>query len=375
MSRLLILIILAAVPAFTRIPAKQWERDSRTTIKLSGRQLADAIRGVAIVHDANWYWTIAHDGYEKRPFDTSRQANWAFFPLHPLLWRGAAAVTGEWVWSGVLIANLSFLFALALLWRLALNLTDSARLADSAVVFACFWPTTYFMSLPHTESLFFALVCASILAGSYRSWGIAGALGAFASAARFNGIFLAPALAARWLSGERRWRDLLAFTPVAGGLIAYMAYLCLITGNPLAFKDIQVAWGRELTAPWSALLHYLNHPRQIVRPWNPEILNFSAAVLAIASIVTCWRKGWRDLAVFTSLTLLAPLSTGTLMSMTRYLSVAPGLFLALAVDGALATLRTGAHGRPRHRSCDHVRALWPWREYRRGLTRDAPQKK
>jgi hypothetical protein len=330
-SRLLILIILAAVPAFSHIPAERWKQDDRTTIKLSGQQLADAVRRVAIVNDAGWYWAVARDGYEKRPFDTSRQASWAFFPLHPLLWRQAAAITGEWIWSGVLVANLSFLLALVLLWRLVLNLTDNPRLADSAVVFACFWPATYFMSLPHTEPLFFALVCASMLAGSYRSWGFAGTLGAFASAARFNGIFLAPAFAAVWLRGERRLRDLIALAPIAGGLIAYMAYLWLITGNPLAFKDIQVAWGRQLTVPWSALLQYLSHPHKIVRPWNPEILNFSAAILAIASVVTCWRKGWRDMAIFTGLTLLAPLSTGTLTSMTRYLSVAPGMFLALAV--------------------------------------------
>lgn len=119
--------------------------------------------------------------------------------------------------------------------------------------------------------------------------------------------------------------------PIAGGLIAYMAYLWAITGSPLAFKDIQIAWGRELTPPWSSLLYYLNHPTKIARPWNLEILNFLTAIIAIASVVTYWRKGWRDLAVFTALTLLAPLSTGTLMSMTRYLSVAPGLFLALAV--------------------------------------------
>lgn len=157
-SRILILIILAAVPAFSQIPSKQWERDDRTTIKISGHQLADAIRRVGIVHDAGWYWTIARDGYERRPFDTSRQANWAFFSLHPLLWRGAAAITGEWLWSGVLLANLWLLLALALLWQLAFKLTQSIRLADRAIVFACFWPTTYFMSLSHTESLFSRLL-------------------------------------------------------------------------------------------------------------------------------------------------------------------------------------------------------------------------
>jgi hypothetical protein len=54
-------------------------------------------------------------------------------------------------------------------------------------------------------------------------------------------------------------------------------------------------------------------------------------VLALCSAVTCWKRGWRELAVFTLLTLLAPLLTGTLTSMTRYAGVAPGVYMALAL--------------------------------------------
>ena len=330
-SRLILVLIFASAPLIAEVPRDQWNTNDRISIKLSNKALVEGLSRIAIVNDAAWYYTIAHDGYERRPFDTTKQANWAFFPLHPLLWRSAAALTGEWVWSGIVLSNLLCLAGLSFLWLLARRATESEKLADHAMLFAAFWPTSYFMMLPHTESLFFALVTASFLAAMTQRWWLAGLLGLFAGATRLNGLFLAPAHGMRWITGERRVVDLLKLAPIAGGLAAYMLYLWSVTGNPLAFKDIQVAWGREFHAPWSALFDFVHSPRHIASPWNPKILHFGVTILALCSVITCWKRGWRDLAVFTFLTLLAPLLTGTLTSMTRYAGAAPGVYIALAV--------------------------------------------
>jgi hypothetical protein len=330
-SRALIVLILTATPLVAQVRLAQWNTSDTVSVSLSRGAVATGLRNVALGNDAGWYYTIAHDGYEKRPFDTTRQTNWAFFPFHPLLWRGAANLTGEWLWSGVLLSNACFLIALALLWQLARTLTQSERLADHAAIFASFWPASYFSMLPHTEALFFVLTCLSALASAGARWGVAGIAGAFASATRFNGLFLAPMAFMDWLNGDRRPVDLLKIAPVAAGAAAYMAYLWAITGNPFAFKDIQTAWGRELSLPWKALWDYLGRPHKLAVSWNPRLLHFGITILGICSIVTCWKKGWRGLAVFTALTLLAPMSTGTLTSMTRYVGVAPGVYLALAV--------------------------------------------
>lgn len=330
-SRALIVLILTATPLVAQVPLTQWNNSDTVSVKLSREAIAAGLRNVALVNDAGWYYTIAHDGYEKRPFDATRQANWAFFPLHPLLWRGASHLSGEWLWSGVLLSNACFFVALALLWQLARTLTESERLADQATIFASFWPASYFSMLPHTEALFFALTCLSALAAARGRWGVLGIAGGFASATRFNGLFLAPMAFMDWLKGDRRPRDLLKIAPVVAGAVAYMAYLWAITGNPFAFKDVQAAWGRELTMPWNALWDYLVRPHKLAVSWNPRLLHFGITILGICSIVTCWKKGWRGLAVFTALTLLAPMATGTLTSMTRYAGVAPGVYLALAV--------------------------------------------
>ncbi|WP_413625477.1 hypothetical protein [Luteibacter sp. Lutesp34] len=329
-TRLLITIILSSTPLLLGNSTNPWNLDDASVVRLSPAQVKESITRGAIVNDAAWYQAIAQNGYEKRPFNTNRQANWAFFPLHPLIWRAMAAMSGEWVWSGVLTANTFFFAGLVLLWQIALRLTNEVRQADATVMFACIWPTSYFMSLPLSESLFFLTVCGSFLAVSAGKWGAAGVIGALASATRFNGLFLLPALAIGWLKGDRRLPALAGLAAICCGVLTYMVYLWLITGNPLAFKDIQVCWGRHLTTPWTTLFHYLGQPHKIAKPWNFQTLNFLMALLAICSILSCWRRGWRELAVFSALTLLAPLSTGTLTSLTRYLSVAPGIFVALA---------------------------------------------
>ena len=331
-SRMLIVLVFAGIPLLEAGIAAHWGVSDGMSLRLSPAAVSEGFARVAIGNDSAFYYDIASRGYEHRSFDTSKAANWAFFPLHPLLWRAAAAVTGEWIWSGVIVANVLALIALSLLWELASRLAESQRVADNAVLFASFWPSAYFMMLPHTESLFLLLVTASLLASlSRRPW-LGSIIGGFAGAARVNGVFLAPAMiAGRWLRGERRWIDLVSLFPIGLGLAIYMAYLWAITGNSLAFKDIQVAWGRSFHFPWEALLNFINRPLKIAFPWNPVLLHFGTTVLALCSVVTCWRKGWRELAVFTGLTVLAPLSTGTLISMTRYVGAAPGVFLALGV--------------------------------------------
>lgn len=330
LSRLLFVFIFSAIPIVTSIPFERWSKDDSTTAKMSATATSNALRNVALSNDAAWYLGIAQHGYEQRPFDTNKQANWAFFPLHPLLWKAAAAVTGEWFWSGIAVANIFMLAALSLLWVLALQLTGSRERADDAALFAAFWPAGYFTLLPQTEPVFFALVLCTFLAARGDRWWQAGIAGALATVTRLNGLFVLPALFLdEWYAG-RRWTKLLKLAPVALGLAAFMAYLWSITGNPLAFKDIQVAWGRHLTMPWAALLDYTSRPLKIAEPWNPKLVHFFITVVGIASAVACWRRGWRGLAVFTLLTLLAPLSTGTLMSLTRYMSVAPGVYLALS---------------------------------------------
>ena len=331
-SRLLILLIVIIVPIVAEVPKELWTRGEDDAVAtLTKRSITAALKRAVTVNDAGWYLGVARDGYDARPFDASRQTNWAFFPLHPLLWRALGNATGSWIASGLLLANLFGFAALALLWQLARQLGGTERLADQAVMFAAFWPTAYFEALPHTEALFFALVSLSFLAAEGKRWALAAGAGFLAGATRFNGIFVFVGLVCEWAKGPRRIADLAKLLPSLLGIALFAAYLGWLTGNPLAFKDIQVAWGRQAAFPWVPIVDYLSQPAAVVAAWNPRFLNFLVAVLALLSAYTCYRRRWYGLAVFTLLTLTAGLCSGTLMSITRYVGVAPGVFVALAV--------------------------------------------
>lgn len=323
-SRLVLLVLMLATTGL------QGEGTQGMDVTLSRDLVTRTLHRAAFANDAGWYATIVRNGYEARPFDTSQQANWAFFPLWPMMWAAAAQLTGELMWSGLLLANLLLLAAMTLLHRLATDLGQSdVRLGDAAILFACFAPSSYFFSFPQTESLFLLLLLLAFLHAMQSRFGWAAAAGVLASATRFNGLFLLPAL---WLTPVQGWRERrrwwLLLVPL--GTIGFGAWLWHRTGNPLAFSDIQVTWGRTPTFPTEPITDYVEEPYRIIGPWNPLLLNIFSAMLALLAVAWCvWRRQW-GMALIVALTLAAPLATGTLMSLSRYMLVAFPIYLMMA---------------------------------------------
>jgi hypothetical protein len=301
--------------------------------------VARLLRETVVVADINWYAGIAENGYERRRFDTETQHNWAFFPLFPLLWRAAASVTGELAVTGILLSNLFFFCALVLLHKTTRAFSFDTATADRAVFYLAAFPTSYFFSLPMTEALFLFLTVGSFYAARRRSWWLAGICGALASATRVTGILLLPALALLyWLTYRPDWRrrDALSLALVPVGLVSFMYYLYLVTGNPLAFKDILVTWGRSAGLFVVPLLQYLRHPLMIAIPWDFKLLNFAAAVTALAcGLVLLKRRQW-TLAFYTLASMVVALSSLLLQSQARYAMVVFPIFMVLAVAGRRA---------------------------------------
>src|SRR5690606_18317434 len=110
-SRLLILLAAVLVTGTDSAPQPPLPGD-RHIITGSAERLGTALDRLVTQGDAGWYHGIATDGYAQRPFDDSRQENWAFFPLHPLLWRGVSAIIGDSTAATLLWSNLLALLAL-----------------------------------------------------------------------------------------------------------------------------------------------------------------------------------------------------------------------------------------------------------------------
>jgi hypothetical protein len=301
--------------------ANWWE----PKLVLTAPGFGDSLAGLARVYDASWYATIAERGYDAGPFDASAQHNWAFFPLHPLLWRAAARATGEFPLTGILLANLSFFFALIIVHRLTLTIGFDVLAADRAVLALALFPVSYFFALPWTESLFLLLSASCFLAALRERWWLAGSLAALAAITRISGLFLLPALAILlWQTRQRTsltaWLAL-AIAPIAFGAFAF--YLHAVTGDALAFVHIQGAFARPTHPTSEAIEWALRRWDWIIEGWNFRWLNASAMLAGIAAAIWfAWKRQWA-LAVFLALGLAAPLNTATVMSGARY---AIGLF-------------------------------------------------
>ncbi len=281
--------------------------------------------------DASWYLEIARDGYERIPYEQTRQHNWAFYPAWPLVWRGAAAATGEYPWTGAIVATALFLAALVALGEAAVALGATAEAARRCALYTALWPTAFFFSLPTTESLFLLVSAGALLAGARARWLAAGLLGAVASATRPNGILLAPVLALLyWRENGRRVRaDALAIALVPCGLVAFMLWMRAVTGNLLASFAIQVRWAKVPSFPLLPLWRWVKAPF-VAESWNFGLLNFAAALVGLwAAAHFARRRSWA-LAAYALLGTLMPLSSRSMQGLARYVMTTLPIPLALA---------------------------------------------
>ena len=357
LTRLLVLAILLIGAQMSRVVTGSGSSLRDMNLSLEKIPVGRILRDTVSVADINWYQGIAREGYEKIPFTADSSHNWAFFPLFPMLWRLAAYVTGEYPISGMLLSHIFFFLGLIFVHKAALAFGFSKELADRALFYLAVFPTSYFYSLPLTESLFLFLTACSIYSAKRGRWWTAGILGGLASATRVTGILLLPALAVLywegyggdWRSKEvwRRavWRkEILSLLLVSVGIASFMVYLYAITGNPPAFKDILVTWGRGTGIFVVTLVGYLRNPWLIAVPWDFRLINFTGAALAL--ICGVWLLKWRQwtLGVYTLICVMAALSSLVLQSQARYAMVLFPMFLVLARAGERArideTIRT-----------------------------------
>lgn len=285
--------------------------------------------------DGVHYLTIARHGYY--------QFQQAFFPFYPYFIRYLARFLKNYLLSGLLISHSTFLVSLYLLYKLV-RLDFNDRVAKRSLIYLFLFPTSFYFGSVYTESLFLAFILGSFYAVRKKQWGVAGILGAFASATRFVGIFLFPALLIEWYQEKEKSKKekLKTFLPllfVVIGLLVYMWYLKETVGDPFYFIHVQPLFGAQRTGGKIILLYqvFWRYLKMLitVEKMTPTyfvvVLEFLSGLLfLVLSIFTYFRLRLSYL-IFMVFAYLTPTLTGTLSSMPRYiLTLFPG-FILLAV--------------------------------------------
>ncbi len=164
---------------------------------------------------------------------------------------------------GTVVSNAALFVGLIFFYKLVEH-QYNRHVAHRSVFYISIFPTAIFFSAVYTESLFLALTVASFYFIREHKW-----------LARRNhrilrgadssrrGAVVVP-MAIEWLSSpgarqawqyplERLMRPLLGMALIPLGLLSYMSYLWILTGDPLYFSHVQINWHRHLAPPWVSM--------------------------------------------------------------------------------------------------------------------------
>ncbi|MFI8268785.1 hypothetical protein [Streptomyces rubiginosohelvolus] len=328
--------------------------------------------------DSVWYQRIAEHGYRYTVTlpDGSVHSDLAFFPLLPALERAVSTVTPLTLGgAGLLVAWTAGLLAA---WGV-FAVGSQLRGRRTGVVLAALWgvyPTAFVQSMAYTETLFTALAAWALYAVLKDRWIVAGALCVLAGLTRPSAAALIAALAitaavtlVREYRDERRVRPVLrrnarmiagvALAPL--GWLAYVVFVAVREGSPVAYFDVQAQWGnnidggRALAAfiaglPWPAALGLCAALGLLgwlvvlcVRQRQPLPVLVYAITIVVISLIGAGYFGSRPRLMMPAFPLLLPPAVALLRLRTtgRTAAVLAALACASAAYGAWTLLGAG----------------------------------
>ena len=270
--------------------------------------------------DGVWYVRVAAHGYLLVP---GHQSDPAFFPLFPILIRGAHALGLPYAAAGALIANVSAAAAAVGFYRLGCRLLPE-RVASRATVLLALSPMGFVLSMGYPESLLLALVVFAALSALDGRWRLAALLAALGVLTRPEALLLAipfTAIARReWpaLAAGQRGRAIAAVLAGPAALSSFLLYLQWDLGNARAWGQAEELWGRSfrLLGP----LRAIERLPQLVgtNPWlvrDAALLVVYLGLLVIAARRTSLGPAWILAGAFV---LVLPLFSGTVESEGRF---------------------------------------------------------
>ena len=251
----------------------------------------DDFTNVWNIWDGHLYVDIARDGYSATPLNEAGMANYAFFPLYPLLISLVASVVGNYAIAGLIVSNVCLIVACVYIYRYVSLDTDADQgTARRAVKYLILFPMAFLFSAVLTESLFVALSIACLYYARRGNWLIAGLLGFLVPLTRLPGLAILVPMAYEYLRQHVSWRADTRLPDVRGllkpamlalllpilGLGAWAAYNYYLLGDLLGFIHIQSTWGGRFALPPVELLTRLI-------PTNGYI--FTGAIFTVAALI------------------------------------------------------------------------------------------
>lgn len=305
--------------------------------------------------DGLHYIKIATEGYEQNAT--------AFLPVFPLLIRLGIFVTGfSPVTIGIVVSIMSLLVTLYTLPKYLLLLHVKRQQIIWFLLLFLAFPTSFFLQGVYTESVFIAFLILALYMSKRKLYLFAALFGYFAGLSRITGFFLcvpfffeliadiaykknAYLYFSAILKSLKITKILYLISPLLG-FGTFMAYLWLATGDPLRLAHSQVDFNQNrsinMVLPPQVVWRYLKI--FVTAQWNFQYFiavvefTFTSGVIFLLGYDAwnIYRKKYRHLAtrmglnIFAWLSVLLPMSTGTLLSMPRFILPLFTVFLVLS---------------------------------------------
>jgi Gpi18-like mannosyltransferase len=292
--------------------------------------------------DGVHYLMLAQHGY-KSIFSGITQA---FFPLFPLLIRHFDSLINNYLYTGLILSNLSFLLALLVFKRFLLKIGVRPLYP---VLFLLLFPTSFYFGAVYTESLFLLLSFSGLLFLEKKNFFLAALFFGLSSAARVAGIFLIiPFLMAYFKAyPEKDIRNIkskvkfLVYGLVCvSGFLFYSAYLWKEFSDPFYFASVQSSFGASRQTDKIILLHQVvwRYLKMLATVNIKSLLYFTVvqefafSILALALIAWGYFKTSLEKSYlhYSFLTFILPTLTGNFSSMPRYVLTLFPIFIILA---------------------------------------------
>jgi hypothetical protein len=234
-----------------------------------------------------------------------------------------------------------------------------ADAADRATALFCFFPGSFVLSMLYSEALMLLLALGCLWALVARRWWVAGVAAGLATATRPNAVALVACclFAAAPALRRRQWRALAAPVLAPTGVVAFLAFLWVRTGEASAWFDVQRGgWGESLGLEvWRRTVAVADDPIADIN----KLLATLGLVFCVAAFVVLLRSGLPSvLVVYTVVIVGLAVASQTLGLRPRFVLTAFPLFIALglrlrgtayavvlgssaALLGALTVLSTG----------------------------------
>ncbi len=276
--------------------------------------------------DSDWYLDIAKNGYVfKGP---EKLSNIVFFPLYPAL---------IFVFSFVTIGNadlagwlISIIFLILSGYYLSKLVQEFHKKIDSQLVlmFLLIFPTAFFFNAIYTESLFLFLSIASFYYSLKKNYWLSALFGLSAALTRITGVLLFIPLVWEYFSTNKfknffkfKWLSLLL---VPLGTFSFFLYHYVKFGDFLLFLKVEKWWGRSFSLNKEHFL-FATHPAAVNLAIDALFVLFAIVVTALV-----FKKLRVSYGLYMVATLVVALSTGTFMSIGRYMMVLFPMYILLA---------------------------------------------